>query len=541
MGFIVHDRKLRWPNPVPYRVHPDVVFNAGAESKLNTAIAAWNMVSPLKLVHDTGKKADDFIGFKSISGGGGGGSSDSVGRVGGPQGVWADYQMTGSDITNTLLHEVGHAVGLIHEHQRPDRDAFITSNRVPAWDAPKQGNISIRTDGQAVGRYDCASLMHYRRSDDYVDPKPGRCTTLSNTTGLTDGDISALGYLAGQRYRIVGTDEWAPHWSHIVPFEHDHREYLITYARHRGEVRFGRVHNDGLAPTGILTQSVGAIPSFGDIAPVEATDLATTHDLSGTTTWGSATWDKIWDVVITFELDHERFLLVYSRGSGLVRIDRIIIDQSAMTIRTENVWEGGWTNTWRSVVSLGLESYQRDHVLVYDPGTGIVRVDKVNRGENPGFGTTNIWERKWRAGYTTVMPFRLANADWYVLVYHKGDGEGFVYHLTTTGYEKVQDIFWDNGWTHLVPYAQHSDYSYHEGDSPEPSARFLAYRSTDGAVHFDRLFEKRVEILGTDRWGVDWDVLTPFFIGEAGRFHLGNDGLIAYDYSSGRVRFDQLL
>ena len=123
----------------------------------------------------------------------------------------------------------------------------------------------------------------------------------------------------------------------------------------------------------------------------------------------------------------------------------------------------------------------------------------------------------------------------------KGDGKGFVYHLTKSGYKKVQDISWDKGWTHFVPYAQHSDYSYHHGDGPEPSARFLAYRSGDGTMHFDRMFKKRVEILVTDNWGKSWNILTPLFRGEAGRFHLGNDGLIAYDSSSGQVHFDQLL
>lgn len=507
MGFIIHDRKRHWPNPVPYRIDIAVYFTKGAVSKLNTAIAAWNTVSSLKLVHDENHEAGDHILFKAIKGGGGGGSSDSVGRAGGQQGVWADYQMTGSDITNTLLHEIGHAVGLIHEHQRPDRDAFITSNRVPAWDGGKKGNIRIVPDGQAVGPYDCLSLMHYLDIDAFVDPKPGRCKTLSNTAGLTNGDISALGYLAGWRVRILKPGKWAKGWSHIVPFESEDREYLIVYSRSSGKVRFVRVDDGG----------------------------------TKTANWGTTTWAKIWDVVITFELDYGRFVLVYTRDTGAVRIDRIIVDTAAQRIRTENVWEGGWFKTWRPIVSLGLRGYQRDHILVYDPGTGIARLDRINRGDPLGFGTTNIWERKWRAGYTTVMPFRLGESAWYVLVYHKGDGKGFVYRLSKFGNSKVQDISWDGGWTHFVPYAQHSAYSYHHSNGPEPSVRFLAYRSTDGTVHADRMFEKRVEILGTDSWGTGWDLLTPFFRGEAGRYHLGNDGLIAYDSGSGLVHFDQLL
>ena len=32
----------------------------------------------------------------------------------------------------TFLHELGHALGLIHEHKRPDRDQYVTV-RTPWW------------------------------------------------------------------------------------------------------------------------------------------------------------------------------------------------------------------------------------------------------------------------------------------------------------------------------------------------------------------------------------------------------------------------
>lgn len=35
---------------------------------------------------------------------------------------------------NTLLHELGHTIGLYHEHMRPDRDEYVeifTANIIP--------------------------------------------------------------------------------------------------------------------------------------------------------------------------------------------------------------------------------------------------------------------------------------------------------------------------------------------------------------------------------------------------------------------------
>jgi hypothetical protein len=507
MGFVV-DRSRRWPGPVPYRMHVSLTAlgRTHRREKLQQAIDAWNDASPLPLRPDTSRTATDHILFRTYEKDGG--LSEWVGRKGGRQHVWLDFNAPQADFTNILLHEVGHAVGLIHEHQRPDRDEFVTSNRVPAWDLGKQGDIAI-TDGHAIGPFDCHSLMHYREADPYLETKPGGCATFSGS-GLSPGDIDALSALAGAQYQIRREGMWRSGLSHIVPFEWDHRDYFLQYSWWTGEVSFVRVNNGG--------QSVSSR--------------------------GGATWAKGWDQVITFELDRDRFVLVYDRTSRRVRIDRIIV--SARRVRTDNVWEGRWSTGWRPVVPIGLDGFQRDHVLVYDPGTGVVRVDAVNREGTPGGGTTNVLQRTWRKGLTTVMPFRLGLRDWYVLAYHKGDGEGAVYRMRRNSHgapsvRKVQDLAWGKGWTHFVPYPQHSDYSYEREDATHPSTRFLAFRGTDGLVHFDRFFRTRMEVLGTDRWDTRWDLLVPYHRGAAGRFHLGNEGLLAYDASTGLVHYDQLL
>ena len=58
------------------------------------------------------------------------------------------------------MHELGHVLGLYHEHQRPDRNNYIQIN----W-----GNIQSGTGSQfqpvsptiTIGSYDFASTMHY--------------------------------------------------------------------------------------------------------------------------------------------------------------------------------------------------------------------------------------------------------------------------------------------------------------------------------------------------------------------------------------------
>ncbi len=65
---------------------------------------------------------------------------------------------------SVILHEIGHALGLMHEHQRPDRDTYISvyTNNV---EVGKVHNFEKFNFMSTHTGYDFFSIMHYGRRD----------------------------------------------------------------------------------------------------------------------------------------------------------------------------------------------------------------------------------------------------------------------------------------------------------------------------------------------------------------------------------------
>ena len=88
-------------------------------------------------------------------------SSQRIGFLGGTQKInLGDFCFD----LSTLAHELLHVIGLFHEHQRPDRDNFISvmwSNILPGYN--NQFTKYAEMDGRLLNTpYDYGSVMHYR-------------------------------------------------------------------------------------------------------------------------------------------------------------------------------------------------------------------------------------------------------------------------------------------------------------------------------------------------------------------------------------------
>lgn len=88
-------------------------------------------------------------------------NSADVGMIGGKQGI----AISSWDSPITIAHEIGHALGFVHEHKRPDRDKYVeivNDNIVTG-----QEDQFARMDGAKIlsTAYDFSSIMHYGLKD----------------------------------------------------------------------------------------------------------------------------------------------------------------------------------------------------------------------------------------------------------------------------------------------------------------------------------------------------------------------------------------
>lgn len=185
---------VRWTNGViPY------VIPAGHTTDSLAVIQAINeMNSQTNLTLRPRNSETDYVEFNL----GGSGYSSHIGKIGGKQTI----NVASSHIKGKIMHEIGHAAGLFHEHTRQDRDTHVTIDTMNVIQGKRHNFRKYtshwnygNTGGTDHGGYDYGSIMHYPRFSSFaIDSSipiittipPG--TAIGQRTALSAGDIQAI-------------------------------------------------------------------------------------------------------------------------------------------------------------------------------------------------------------------------------------------------------------------------------------------------------------------------------------------------------------
>ncbi|MDE0124118.1 MAG: M12 family metallopeptidase [Bryobacterales bacterium] len=171
-----------WPGGVvPYVI--DGELPEGAAESVRLAIAEWNAKTVVTLVERTFEA--DYLRFVPSHE-----CRSYLGRIGGEQEVWSGRDGDGCGGAG-MVHEIGHAVGLDHEHQRADRDGRLMVGR---RDLHGEGTEWVAANARTRNPYDYRSRMHYSMTS--METIPPGINLLS--AGLSAGDIDGVARLYGQ-------------------------------------------------------------------------------------------------------------------------------------------------------------------------------------------------------------------------------------------------------------------------------------------------------------------------------------------------------
>ncbi len=350
-GLSINEPSSLWPVvsgivQVPYTI-------TGSSTALNNAITQFNATFSGLIEFVPQVSQSNYVQI-TVEGSGSEGYS-YVGMEGGPQAMTCGASCT----TATWLHEMGHTIGLEHEHQRPDSGSYVTLTLANA-DLPNvPGNFTTVTSNyQTLGLFDHASIMEYDAFDfskaglPVIESIPPGMP-LSNYNGYSAGDIDGVERLYGAAPTAVTVTTNPAGLSVVV----DGTTYPTT----------PQTFNWGLGTTHTLAVPADpqtTNPSDGDTYAFGAwNDLgAASHTITVQPGAGTATAPANAPAVTVYQANYVRLLpfafmspASYPTGSGSVGVSPTPLSEFGGTFFTD-----------RTLVTLTLEPMQGSGYNFYD-------------------------------------------------------------------------------------------------------------------------------------------------------------------------------
>ncbi|KAI8485974.1 hypothetical protein Bbelb_362950 [Branchiostoma belcheri] len=162
-----------------------VTAPAGSEvGRIQRAIKEFNQRTCIHFKPRDGEA--NYVKIRALEG-----CNSQVGRVGGMQELSLGTNCLGK---GTILHELMHVVGFWHEHQRPDRDDYVTIRLQNAEERYHHAFDKLPNSRKLGLSYDYGSIMHY---ESYAFSINGRQTIVPKLplNGVVLGETEELSSL----------------------------------------------------------------------------------------------------------------------------------------------------------------------------------------------------------------------------------------------------------------------------------------------------------------------------------------------------------
>ncbi|GAA1698339.1 hypothetical protein MMUR_27370 [Mycolicibacterium murale] len=448
-GVIVTGAGHRWPGAVvPFEVDP----NLPNPQRVTDAVAHYGALTPVRFVPRNGQS--DYVRFIPDTG-----SSSRVGRQGGRQ----DIRIAAGAPTGTVIHEMGHAIGLWHEQSREDRNALITVNFANIASGDQHNFQQHINDGDDTGGYDFGSIMHYPATAFSTNGQPTIVPKVPLPPGVVMGQRNGLS--VGDRLAIQAMyGGWAPDWF-ALPGGHifDNKKQKIS-AVSRGRTNLdlfvlgfdnkaythfwnGRWNGDWFALPGRhifdhATQRIAAVsrgPNNLDLFVIGFDNKVYTHFWNGQ-------WNSDWFALPGQHIFNNRTQHIAAVSRTPNHLDLFVIGFDNRVYTTFWTAQGGWSRDWFPLP--GRHTF--DHTTQ--------KIAAVSRGPNNldlfviGFDNkvyTHFWNGQWNSDWFALPGgHTFDNKTQHVAAVSRGAGnlDLFVLGFDNKAYTHFWNGRWNNDW-----------------------------------------------------------------------------------------------
>ncbi|XP_055343903.1 uncharacterized protein LOC129592000 [Paramacrobiotus metropolitanus] len=192
----------KWPNGIiPFMIDPKAEFSRHERILIHDAMLEFHQFTCIRFVLRTTQK--DYLHISSNSRRG---CASFVGKIGGEQKMHLESSKC-VQVSGTILHQLMHTLGFLHEHSRADRDTYVDVdwNHVACIADDRSCGITANTlsdsPESANSPYDYDSIMHYSSTAFSKDAAAGLATIIPRHTSsarigqrkqLSSGDIAKV-------------------------------------------------------------------------------------------------------------------------------------------------------------------------------------------------------------------------------------------------------------------------------------------------------------------------------------------------------------
>jgi hypothetical protein len=428
MSLIVSDHNKRWPGGcLVWKFHSGL--SDDEQGLLSDAMAHWADRANVRFIERTTQHS--YVLFKpdeDLDGV----SNSRVGMQGGEQVLRMEPLTVAGEVT--ARHEIGHALGLKHEHLRCDRDDFVTvSGKLKEG---RKGDYQPKLCGgdfEDVGAYDFASIMHYNKnsadttdgSDALTGADDAKQALLDNTARrrVSAGDKAGIAKLHGgnahvyqlshdgQIEKTVRQYSWSNGWTIATHVNLDVRNYMFLLKASNGTMHYHNLNTDG---------SIGTREDKRD-------------------------WSSGWTAAIKYAIGPSNYMLLYKRGDGRVHIHDIDLGGKIGGMKFNIRIEDGWTTIRHYAVGTS------NFLIFYNAATGDTRVRSIDWRGNISDGPQAF---TGQTGWTCVEPYSSGGNN-YLFRLKAGSGAMNIRRIRgdgSIGSDNIDARDWSGGWTRAIPY-----------------------------------------------------------------------------------------